>query len=77
MLKIRQRFEQDIIQFLTLNQKNTPHYHLQVQAKPKKIAQKKTLLFLASMGETGLCHDIFFLNSHLGLLRSLRINVEF
>ena len=36
------------------------HYHLQVQANPKKIAQKKTMLFLASMGKTGLSHDIFF-----------------
>ena len=26
----------------------------------KKIAQKKPMLFLASMGKTGLCHDIFF-----------------
>ena len=31
------------------------------------------MLFLASMGEMGLCHDIF-LNAHLGLLRSLRSN---
>ena len=35
------------------------HYHLEVQANPKEIAQK-TMLFLASMGETGLSHDIFF-----------------
>ena len=35
------------------------HYHLQVQANPKKIAQKKECYFLASLGETGLCHDIF------------------
>ena len=37
----------------------TKHYHLQVQANPKKL-YKKTMLFLASMGETGLTHDIFF-----------------
>ena len=36
------------------------HYHLQVQANPQKMAQKKTMLFLASMGKTGLTHDIFF-----------------
>ena len=36
------------------------HYHLQVQANPKKIAQKKPMLFLASMRKTGLTHDIFF-----------------
>ena len=29
------------------------------------------MLFLASMGKTGLNHDIFF-NFHLGLSRSLR-----
>ena len=29
------------------------------------------MLFLVSMGKTGLSHDIFF-NSHLGLSRSLR-----
>ena len=28
--------------------------------KPKKNCTKKTTLFLASMGETGLSHDIFF-----------------
>ena len=41
------------------------HYHLEVQANTKKL-YKKPMLFLASMGETGLSHDIF-LNSHLGL----------
>ena len=35
------------------------HYHLEVQANPKKW-HKKTMLFLASMGKTGLTHDIFF-----------------
>ena len=40
----------------------------------QKNCTKKGMLFLASMGETGLCHDIFFLNSHLGLLRLLRSN---
>ena len=35
------------------------HYHLEVQANPNKIVQK-TMLFLASMGKTGLTHDIFF-----------------
>ena len=49
------------------------HYHLEVQANSKKNARKKPMLFLASMGETGLSHDIFF-NSHLGLSRSLRLN---
>ena len=49
------------------------HHHLQVQANSKKIAEKKGMLFLVSMGETGLCHDIFF-NSHLSLSRSLRSN---
>ena len=33
------------------------HYHLQVQANPKNIVQKNQK---ASMGETGLTHDIFF-----------------
>ena len=37
---------------------STEHYHLQVQANP--ILQKKPMLFLASMWETGLTHDIFF-----------------
>ena len=36
------------------------HYHLEVQANPKKIVQKKPMLFLASMGKTGLSHDVFF-----------------
>ena len=36
------------------------HYHLEVQANPKKNGTKKPMLFLASMGETGLSHDIFF-----------------
>ena len=36
------------------------HYHLQVQANSKKKCTKKPMLFLASMGETGLSHDIFF-----------------
>ena len=45
----------------TTQEKNNliEHYHLQVQANPKKMAQK-TMLFLASMGKTGLTHDIFF-----------------
>ena len=38
--------------------------------KPQKNCTKKGMLFLASMGETGLYHDIFFLNSQLGLSRS-------
>ena len=37
----------------------------------EKNCTKKPMLFLASMGETELTHDIF-LNSHLGLSRSLR-----
>ena len=36
------------------------HYHLEVQANPQKMAQKNPMLFLASMGEMGLSHDIFF-----------------
>jgi hypothetical protein len=36
------------------------HYHLEVQANQKKLWHKKPMLFLASMGETGLSHDIFF-----------------
>ena len=36
------------------------HYHLQVQANPQKNCTKKPMLFLASLGETGLTHDIFF-----------------
>ena len=40
--------------------KSPKHYHLQVQANSKKIAQKKTMLFLASMGKTGLTHEVFF-----------------
>ena len=38
----------------------TKHYHLEVRDNPKKIVQKNTILFLASMGETGLSHEIFF-----------------
>ena len=34
---------------------------------------KKPMLFLASMGEMGLSHDIFF-DFHLGLMRWLRSN---
>ena len=49
-----------------------PHYHLKVQANPKNM-QKIPMLFFASMGETGLRHDIF-LNSHLDLSRPLRSN---
>ena len=37
------------------------HYHLQVQANSKKKCTKKPMLFLASMGKTGLSHDVFFL----------------
>ena len=44
----------------TQNMDSMSHYHLEVQANPKKNATKKTMLFLASMGETGLSHDIFF-----------------
>ena len=36
------------------------HYHLQVEANPKKNCTKKPMLFLVSMGKTGLSHDIFF-----------------
>ena len=41
-------------------QKGLIHYHLEVQANPKPMAQKKWMLFLASMRETVLSHDIFF-----------------
>ena len=41
-----------------LQQSNINHYHLQVQANPKKMAQKTDATF-ASMGKTGLSHDIF------------------
>ena len=30
------------------------HYHLEVQANPKKNGTKKPMPFLASMGETGI-----------------------
>ena len=36
------------------------HYHLQVQTNSKKNCTKKPMQFLASMGKTGLSHDIFF-----------------
>ena len=36
----------------------TKHYHLELQANPKKM-YKSPMLFLASMGETGLSHDNF------------------
>ena len=36
------------------------HYYLEVQANPKRNGTKKPMLFLASMGKTGLSHDIFF-----------------
>ena len=39
---------------------NTSHYHLEVQANSKKNCPKKPMLFLVSMGKTGLSHDIFF-----------------
>jgi hypothetical protein len=38
----------------------TLHYHLEVQVNPKEIGQKKPRLLLASMGETGLFHNIYF-----------------
>ena len=36
------------------------HYNLEVQANTKKNGTKKPMLFLASMGETALSHDLFF-----------------
>ena len=39
---------------------NLQHYHLEVQANPPKKWHQKAMLFSASMGETGLSHDIFF-----------------
>ena len=51
--------------------RNSPH--LKVQANPPKLAQKKMMLFLASMGEWDYPLT-FFLNSHLGLSRSFRSN---
>ena len=47
------------------------HYHLQVQANPKKKWHKKTDAIFSIYGKNGINHDIFF-NSHLGLSRSLR-----
>ena len=38
----------------------TTHYNLQVEANSKKNCTKKPMLFLVSMGKTGLSHDIFF-----------------
>ena len=35
------------------------------------------MLFLASMGETGLTQDIFFLNSQISLSSSLRSTLPF
>ena len=34
-------------------------YHLELQANPQKIGQKNLMLWLPSIGETGLSHDIF------------------
>ena len=39
---------------------NLQHYHMEVQANHPKNGTKKPMLFLASMGEAGLSHDIFF-----------------
>ena len=36
------------------------HYNLEVQAKPKKKAKKRPMLFVAFMVDTGLSHDIYF-----------------
>ena len=52
------------------------HYHLEVQANPPKIAQKM-MLFLASMGEMGLSHDIFFKYYSLGPFEVVEVDVEF
>ena len=57
---IKDRGYQNLFKNIFCNCLNFAHYHLQVQANSKKIVQKKTMLFLASMGETGLIHDIFF-----------------
>ena len=51
---------------------NHGHYHLEVQANPKKNGTKNPMLFFASMGETGLCHDIFFKFS-LGLFEAVEV----
>ena len=42
---------------LTSDAPKMEHYHLEVQANPKKL-YKKVMLFLASMGEMELFHDI-------------------
>ena len=49
------------------------HYHLEVQAKPKKWHQKTDAIF-SIYGRNGIIPWHFFLNSHLGLSRSLRSN---
>ena len=46
------------------------HYHLEVQANPKKMAQK--LMFLASMEETRLFHEVF-IKSSLGPLEVVEV----
>ena len=43
------------------------HYHLEVQANPKKMAQKEPMLFLASMGETGLPREILRLRPRVSV----------
>ena len=49
------------------------HYHLEVQANPKEIAQKNRCYFL-HLWEKQDYAMTFFLYSHLGLSRSLRSN---
>ena len=50
----------ELLHFLyQIEAKVLTHYHIEVQANPKKMAQKIMMLFSASMGETRLCHDIF------------------
>ena len=52
---------------------NPTHYHLEVQAKPKKMAPKNRCYF-QHLWEKRNYPMTFFLNSHCGLSRSLRSN---
>ena len=50
------------------------HYHLEVQANPKKIVQKNWSYFYHVWDKRDYPMTFFFLNSHLGLSRSMRSN---
>ena len=53
--------------------KKDRHYHLELQANPKKIVQKTDAIF-SIYGRNGIIPWHFFFNSHLGLSRLLRSN---